>query len=146
MEQFVSPAKFLPTTNTNRILIAILVASVSLGVISGLVLARGETHSTTSSANIKTTAQVKNPSLDTKTFRDFAQGTVKKRPEPKDPSEYVEGTHLLVRDDNPTPVALTSSVVDLTKYEDKKVKVYGETQKAIKEGWLMDVGKVEQIK
>ena len=27
----------------------------------------------------------------------------------------------------------------------KKVKVYGETQKAIKEGWLMDVGKVEEI-
>ena len=27
----------------------------------------------------------------------------------------------------------------------KKVKVYGETQKAIKEGWLMDVGRVEEI-
>jgi len=38
---------------------------------------------------------------------------------------------------------LTSSVVDLSQYEGKKVKVLGETQKAIKEGWLMDVGKVE---
>ena len=43
-------------------------------------------------------------------------------------------------------MALTSSVVDLTKYEGKKVKVFGETQKALKEGWLMDVGKVEEIK
>ncbi|KKS13460.1 MAG: hypothetical protein UU67_C0024G0017 [Candidatus Daviesbacteria bacterium GW2011_GWB1_41_5] len=65
-----------------------------------------------------------------------------KRPESKDPSEYVEGTHILVRD-GAVPVALTSSVVDLSEYEGKKVKVFGETQKAIKEGWLMDVGKVE---
>ncbi len=52
---------------------------------------------------------------------------------------------MLVRD-GAVPVALTSSVVDLSQYEGKKVKVYGETQKAIKEGWLMDVGKVEEAK
>ena len=51
----------------------------------------------------------------------------------------------MVREDA-VPVALTSSVVDLSKYEGKKIKVHGETQKALKEGWLMDVGKVDEIK
>jgi len=83
-----------------------------------------------------------NAAQDNRTFRDFAEGMIEERPESKDPSEYVEGTHILVRD-GAVPVALTSSVVDLSEYEGKKVKVFGETQKAIKEGWLMDVGKVE---
>ena len=78
------------------------------------------------------------------TFRDFAEGVVKARPQPIDPSEYVEGTHILKREGE-VPVALTSSVVDLSRYEGKKVKVFGETQKALKEGWLMDVGRVEEV-
>lgn len=81
---------------------------------------------------------------DNRTFRDFAEGKITKKPEPKN-GDYSEGTHLLVRD-GAMPVALTSSVVDLSTYENKKVKVYGETQKAIKEGWLMDVGKIEEVK
>ncbi len=80
---------------------------------------------------------------DTQTFKDFAEGKITKKPEAK-PGTYSEGTHLLVRD-GAVPVALTSSVVDLSQFEEKKVKVYGETQKAIKEGWLMDVGKVEEV-
>ena len=78
-----------------------------------------------------------------KTFRDFAEGKITKKPAPKSGDNYGEGSHLLVRD-GATPVALTSSVIDLNKYENKSVKVYGETQKALKEGWLMDVGKVEE--
>lgn len=77
---------------------------------------------------------------DTKTFRDFAEGTIQKKP--TNSIGYAEGSHLLVRTGG-VPVALTSSVVDLSQYEGKKVKVFGETQKALKEGWLMDVGKVE---
>lgn len=80
---------------------------------------------------------------DNRTFRDFAEGTIQKKPDPKSGETYGEGTHLLIRP-SAVPVALTSSVVDLSKYEGKKVKVFGETQKAIKEGWLMDVGKVEE--
>ncbi len=79
---------------------------------------------------------------DNRTFRDFAMGTIQKKPEPKSGETYGEGTHLLIRQ-AAVPVALTSSVVDLSQYEGKKVKVFGETQKAVKEGWLMDVGKVE---
>jgi hypothetical protein len=83
----------------------------------------------------------KSAEQDTRTFRDFAEGTIQKKAAPKE-GEYSEGTHMLIRQ-NAVPVALTSSVVDLAEFEGKKVKVYGETQKAIKEGWLMDVGKVE---
>ena len=73
-----------------------------------------------------------------KTFKDVAEGTLQKG------GIDGEGTHKLIRPggDSQT-VYLTSSVVDLSQYEGKKVKVFGETQKALKEGWLMDVGKVE---
>lgn len=127
--------------NINRIFIGVLVASVILGTAAGYLLSRGNKISgaTTETA---TTETPKAAQQDSRTFRDFAEGTIGKRPEPKNANEYVEGTHILTRE-NAVPVALTSSVVDLNQYEGKKVKVFGETQKAIKEGWLMDVGKVE---
>ncbi|MBI4039953.1 hypothetical protein HY389_01210 [Candidatus Daviesbacteria bacterium] len=134
-----SPVKTLSPSKLNRIFLGILIGSVVLGVGAGYFLSRG---SKVQVSNGKVTTAPKTAQQDTKTFRDFAEGVIKKNPPPKDPTEYVEGTHLLVRD-NAQPVALTSSVVDLSQYEGKKVKVFGETQKAIKAGWLMDVGKVE---
>lgn len=130
--------------NTNKILVIILVISVILGTTTGYIL------NTKSPSKIKSNGQngsqpPKSAGQDTRTFRDFAEGTIKAKPAPKDPTQYSEGTHFLERT-GAVPVALTSSVVDLSLYEGKKVKVYGETQKALKEGWLMDVGKVEEIK
>jgi len=40
-------------------------------------------------------------------------------------------------------VYLTSSVIDLSVYVGKKVKVWGETNAAKKAGWLMDVGRLQ---
>lgn len=55
-----------------------------------------------------------------------------------------EGTHKLVRPGGPSQtVYLTSSVLDLNPYENKKVRVWGETFAAQQAGWFMDVGKVE---
>jgi hypothetical protein len=55
-----------------------------------------------------------------------------------------EGSHHLVRAGGPSQnVYLTSSVVDLKLFENAKVKIYGETFKGRKAGWLMDVGRVE---
>jgi len=110
-----------------------------LGSLTGYILANKSSIKNPAVAAPKTAQQ------DTRTFRDFAEGVIKARPQPSDPGEYVEGTHLLEREEA-VPVALTSSVVDLSQYEGKKVKVFGETQKALKEGWLMDVGKVEGLK
>lgn len=126
-----------PNINQNRFFLGVLVSATVLGTLSGYLMVKHKPVSNSPSTNHTNIV-----SQDIKTFRDFAEGTIQKRPASKDPGEYVEGTHLLVRE-GAVPVALTSSVVDLNQYEGKKVKVLGETQKAIKEGWLMDVGKVE---
>lgn len=128
-------------TSPKRLILAVVVISLLLGSLTGYILANKDKGR--SAALI--TGTPKTAQQDTRTFRDFAEGVIKPKPAPFDPSEYVEGTHLLERQ-GAVAVALTSSVVDLSKYEGKKVKVFGETQKAIKEGWLMDVGKVEETK
>ncbi len=134
---------FISTNNPSKLLLTVVVVSVVLGVITGYILSNkggGDLKSAGLGVPV-----AKNAQTDTRTFKDFAEGKIAVKPQPKDPGEYVEGTHTLVRETG-VPVALTSSVVDLSKYEGKKVKIYGETQKALKEGWLMDVGKVEEIK
>lgn len=133
--------KFNLSNNSIRMLAIILSLALLAGVGTGYKLASNNTQS-----NVPTSKEsqiTKSAQKDTRTFRDFAEGTIQTKPAPKNGDEYSEGTHNLIRQ-NAVPVALTSSVVDLSLYEGKKVKVYGETQKAIKEGWLMDVGKVEE--
>lgn len=131
----------LMQSNLGKILLFVLVISIIFGIGTGYLLSN---KIVTPSVSIPGDG-VKNPALDTKTFRDFAEGILKPIPPPKNPNEYTEGTHILERE-GAASVTLTSSVVDLSKYEGKKVKVFGETQKALKAGWLMDVGKVEEVK
>lgn len=132
----------LNAENPVRLLIGVVVASVTLGILSGYVLSTKGGAQVTS---LPTMGAPKTAGQDSRTFRDFAEGVIKQKPVPKDADEYTEGTHILERQ-GAVPVALTSSVIELSKYEGKKVKVFGETQKALTEGWLMDVGKVEEIK
>lgn len=134
---------FISTDNPARLLLTVVIISVVLGILTGFILSRKIGGGGLTSAGLG--APAKNPQSDTRTFKDFAEGIIRAKPQPSDQGEYVEGTHALVRE-GAVPVALTSSVVDLAKYEGKKVKVFGETQKALKEGWLMDVGRVEEIK
>lgn len=134
-----SPLKKLNLTDINKLFLVILALSVILGGTSGYLLAKTGNSKTESPI---TTEKPKSAQQDTRTFRDFASGVIQKRPAPKNPQDYIEGTHFLIRE-GAVPVALTSSVIDLTQYEGKKAKIFGETQKAIKEGWLMDVGKIE---
>ena len=55
-----------------------------------------------------------------------------------------EGTHKLTRDGGPSQtVYLISSIVDLDQYVGKKVQVWGETIKAQRAPWLMDVGRLK---
>lgn len=136
--------RFNISSNLNKIFITIIVVALVGGITTGYVLASSGGKKFISSSPA-TKDSPKHPSQDKKTFRDFAEGVLEKKPEEKNPSDYSEGTHILIRE-NAVPVALTSSVIDLSKYEGKKIKVYGETQKAIKEGWLMDVGMIEEIK
>jgi hypothetical protein len=129
-------------TNLNfKLLIAVLVISVIGGVGTGYLMASGGAGG---GAIPMITKTPEHAAEDTRTFRDFAEGKISKKPETKGKVDSSEGTHLLIRD-GATPVALTSSVVDLSEYENKKVKVYGETNKATGAGWFMDVGRVEVI-
>lgn len=78
---------------------------------------------------------------DTKTFKDKAEGVL------KEGGIDGEGSHHLVRPGGESQnVYLTSSAVDLSEYVGMKVRVSGETFKAEKAGWLMDVGFIEVIK
>lgn len=74
-------------------------------------------------------------------FKDTAEGYLEKG------GIEDEGSHKLIRPggDSQT-VYLTSSVTDLDKFEGMEIKVWGETYKAQKAGWLMDVGRVKVIR
>lgn len=77
---------------------------------------------------------------DEKTFRDKAEGVL------EEGGIEGEGTHHLVRSGGPSQhVYLTSSVVDLDEFVGEKVEVWGETFKAEKAGWLMDVGRIKVL-
>lgn len=129
----------------SKFLTLVLAIALLGGVGTGYVLAQGGSKSSTGPSSLINIGEKKaaTAAQDNRTFRDFAEGKITTKPAPKNNDDYTEGTHLLIRE-NQQPVALTSSVVDLSIYEGKNVKVFGETQKALKEGWLMDVGRVEE--
>ena len=77
---------------------------------------------------------------DEETFKDSAQGYLEIG------GIDGEGSHKIIRKggDSQT-VYLTSSITDLDKFAGMEVKIWGETFKGQKAGWLMDVGRVEVI-
>ncbi len=73
-----------------------------------------------------------------KNFSDSANGVIKAG------GVNNEGTHTLQREGGVTQnAALTSSVIDLDLFIDKKVEVKGETNDSNKAAWLMDVGSIK---
>jgi len=55
-----------------------------------------------------------------------------------------EGTHRLIREGGPSQTAyVTSSTLDLDQFAGRKVQVWGETFRAQKAGWLMDIGRLK---
>lgn len=79
-------------------------------------------------------------SKDKDAFKDSAEGYLEKG------GLEGEGSHHLVRPGGETQtVYITSSVTDLDTLEGMDVKVWGETFKGQKAGWLMDVGSIEVI-
>lgn len=79
---------------------------------------------------------------DTRVFRDSAEGKI----QVNDGKVTTEGSHKLIRPGGESQTAyLTSSVVDLDLFIGKCVEVWGETLKAEKAGWFMDVGRVKLL-
>jgi len=75
---------------------------------------------------------------DENTFRDDTEGVLIKG------GIEGEGSHTLLRPGGVSQnVYLTSSVVDLDQFENQRIRIWGETFKGQKAGWLMDVGRVE---
>jgi hypothetical protein len=79
-------------------------------------------------------------SSNTETFKDSAMGYLEAG------GIDGEGSHRLLRPGGISQtVYLTSSVTDLDKLVGMDVKIWGETFKGQKAGWLMDVGRIEVV-
>lgn len=77
---------------------------------------------------------------DEKTFSDQSEGVLIKG------GLDGEGSHTLLRPNGESQnIYLTSSVADLDQFIDMKIRVWGETFKGQKAGWLMDVGRIEVL-
>jgi len=130
-----------PLLMKNVIIVFVIVAL--LGVGTGFVL------SNISKTTGKQLISLSNPNItkgkifgsnDMKVFKDSTEGRLEVG------GVNGEGQYHLVRPGGDSQnVYLTSSLVDLSQFVGKKIKVWGETQKAQTAGWLMDVGKVEVL-
>lgn len=126
--------------------IILFLLAIILGVGVGYVLSQKGVAATSSSSSNATTGSsviqkgVMYGSNDTSTFKDTTQGVM------QNGGIDGEGQYHLVRPGGDSQnVYLTSSLVDLSKFVGHKVQVWGQTQAAQHAGWLMDVGRVEEL-
>lgn len=131
------------TYNSFKIAV-VFIAMIVLGLGSGFLIAKGSTSATSSSSEISEGEDIEKGTIigvdDSETFSDETEGTLKKG------GIEGEGQYHLERPGGETQyVYLTSSVVDLSLLEGRKIKVWGQTQKAQHAPWLMDVGRVEVL-
>lgn len=131
------------TSLSTRTLLIFLIV-VSLGIFAGYFLAGSSSKANSTDTSTLSASEVKKGdtfgSNDTKTFKDSTEGILKKG------GIGDEGAYHLVRPGGDSQnVYLTSSLVDLSKFVGRKIKVWGETNAAEKAGWLMDVGKLQLL-
>jgi hypothetical protein len=137
------PGMETKTTSLFTLPIFILLLTIAvLGVGTGYVLARTNSGKVATNEAPTTKSSVESGkvygSSDSKTFNNMAEGTL------QEGGIDGEGQYHLVRPGGDSQnVYLTSSVVDLSLFVNKKVKVWGQTQTAQKAGWLMEVGRVQ---
>lgn len=147
-----SPKAKSPSLLSPKVLIVILVIAVGMGYfISRLFplsgsntasLLSGEQEAiSTEDITDKSTIEIGKLYGDTATtFKDSATGTVEKG------SINGVGTHILNREGGVSQRAsLTSSVVDLDLFVNRKVEVKGETNASKQTSWLLDVGSVKVL-
>lgn len=131
---------FVETKNykSRRLVVSSLIILLA-GILSGYLLSTKLSSSgLTSKFTNQSAKESQTSGSSSKTFLDSAEGQL------EEGGIDGEGTHKLIRPGGPSQtVYLTSSVLDLNQYLNKKVKVWGDTFSAQQAGWLMDVGKVE---
>lgn len=136
------------TQKSKRTFLIICTIAIVAGALTGFgahkLQAKNGTGAEVTNVAVTDPNQIKNGDVfgvqDKDTFADSATGYIEAG------GVEGEGSHKLLREGGASQtVALTSSVVDLEKLVGAQVKVYGETFKAEKAGWFMDVGRVEVI-
>ena len=140
-DSVVKPLKNIDWTGKT---IGILIAVVILGLLTGFGLYAWQTKGTKLIAgkNVEVVQTAGEEGVkDASTFKDTATGMLQEN----DGKLTKEGTHILIRGDVSQNVYLTSSVIDLSKYVDKKVQVWGQTFAGQRAGWLMDVGRIKVL-
>lgn len=123
------------------------VVSIVLGVSTGFAISKmggaggPSNNSLQNTSETDATGAKKSAGIqDKKVFKDTAEGTL------KEGGFEGEGSFHLERPGGVSQnVYLTSTTVDLSEFMGKKVKVWGQTFKASKAGWLMDVGYIEVL-
>lgn len=127
--------------SSNQVSYSYLFSILGVAIIIGALVGFGVTKIPKSTKPGEISKQVAKKTVgiaDKKTFKDKAEGML------KEGGADGEGNFHLERPGGESQnVYLTSSTVDLSEYINKKVRVWGETFKAAKAGWLMDVGLVE---
>lgn len=132
-KEFMAKSTFILTT------VFVILLGITVGYFTAT---KSSSTSSSQTSQVTSSSQVSKGSMvgsnDTKTFKDVAQGVL------KNGGIDGEGQYHLVRPGGDSQnVYLTSSILDLSLFVDKKIKVNGQTQAAKKAGWLMDVGRVE---
>ncbi len=133
------------TSLLSSTLIVYLLVAILVGIGSGFALSKTKGKLGPVSVNKITTTMSGEKgktygSDDTKIYKDSTEGTL------TEGGIGGEGQFHLVRPGGDSQnVYLTSSIVDLSKFINKKIKVWGITQQAQKAGWLMDVGRVQVL-
>ena len=128
------------STFTLPVIIGIAFVTLA-GIVTGFMLSRSKVEGVSISKTGAKTVETEKVigSMDER-FKDEAEGILKQG------GIDGEGTHYLERAGGASQyVYLTSLLIPLDDYVDKKVKVWGETNKAQKAGWLMDVGRLEVL-
>lgn len=126
-----------------RKLLSILVVVAILGAGTGYLMAFKKASGPLTIGKMSSSSVSKGTTVgidDAKTFKDTAEGKLEVG------GVEGEGSFHLVRPGGDSQnVYLVSSAVDLSQFTGKKIKVWGQTQKAKTAGWLMDVGRIEVL-
>jgi hypothetical protein len=149
LHQFAAPAKTMQKKTSLNTIIATVVITVLLGVGTGYLLNAKVPASSLPGGSATPVSQVATRTVktgdvfgssDASAFKDSANGYLEIG------GLDGEGSHSLHRPGGVSQtVYLTSSVTDLSKFEGMEVKIWGETFRGQKAGWLMDVGRIEVL-
>lgn len=120
-------------------ILLVIILTVGLGILTGFFVAKKQGVNNQNIDNQLSTAKASGIS-DKSTFKDKAEGILKEGGIDGEGNFHLERPGGLSQN-----VYLTSSTVDLQRYVNRKVRVWGATFQAQKAGWLMDVGYVELL-